>query len=264
MKKNSIIARVSVLALATLAISSFAACKTNEVSAVGKTSTEVSVEVDDAKEALYNEAVKSLQIGNPDKSLEAFEAVGEYKDTAEYVEKINKYKEAVAAAEAYDYETAVSVLSELGLLFDSKGRTADYTAVVKMTESLEEGDLEAANAAMSSIGTLPKKERTAAVMHAKSEALAVLASNGNNEALGALLVDVMSQKTWVKDNFGEGEAVEASEDAVLGLEERPAVSAVSFGNVTVFYTDAEKTDLYYGFATEEATLYFDAEGNFIA
>ena len=260
MKKNSIIARALVLALATLGVASFAACKTNEASAVGKASTEASVEVDEAKEALYNEAVKSLQLGNADNSLEAFAAVGEYKDVAEYVEKINKYKEAVAAAAAFDYETASSLLAECGKLFDSKGRVDDYAAVVEMSEKLMAGDLEGAKAAKSNIHNLPKKELTAAEMHAKNEALTALASSDNTEALGALLVDVLSRKVWVSENWGEGEVTEATEETVLGLESRPAVSAVNYGLVSVFFEDAEKTSCYYGVNNGETTVYFDAEG----
>ena len=260
MKKNSIIARALVLALATLGVASFAACKTTEASAVGKVSTETSAEVDEAKEELYKAAVKSLQLGNADNSLAAFEAVGEYKDAANYVETINKYKEAVAAAAAFDYETATSLLNECGKLFDSKGRVEDYAAVVEMTEKLNEGDLEAAAAAKSKIKTLPKKELTAAEMNAKNAALSVLSENGNTEALGALLLDVLSHKVWVRDTWGEGEAIEASEESVLGLESRPAVSAVSYGPVSVFYEDEENTSFYYGLTEGEVTFYFDAEG----
>ena len=260
MRKNSIIARALVLALATLGVASFAACKTNEASAVGKVSVETSVEVDEAAEALYNEAVKSLQLGNADNSLTAFEAVGEYKDAANYVETIKKYKEAVEAAAAFDYEKATSLLSECGKLFDSKGRIDDYAAVVEMTEKLNAGDLEAAKAAKSNIKTLPKKELTAAEMNAKNAALSTLAASDNTEALGALLVDVMSHKVWVSENWGEGEVTEASEETVLGLESRPAVSAVNYGLVSVFFEDAEKTSFYYGVNNGESTVYFDAEG----
>ena len=122
MRKNSIMARVAVLALATMAISSFAACKTDEVSANGKASTEASVEVDEAKEALYNEAVKSLQIGNADKSLEAFEAVADYKDAASYIETINKYKEAIAAEEAYGIEYSYTENLQSFPLWFARGR----------------------------------------------------------------------------------------------------------------------------------------------
>lgn len=260
MRKNSIIARVAVLALAIASISSFAACKNNEASAVGKVSTEVSVEVDEAKEALYNEAVKSLQIGNADNSLAAFEAVADYKDAAAYVETIKKYQEAVAAANAFDYEKATSLLSECGKLFDSKGRLDDYAAVVEMSEKLVAGDLEGAKEAKSKIKTLPKKELTAAEMHAKNEALSLLAANGDTESLGALLVDVMSHKVWVSENWGEGEVTEASEETVLGIESRPAVSVVSYGLVSVFFEDAEKTSFYYGVDNGESTFFFDAEG----
>ena len=260
MRKNSIIARVLVLALAIASVSSFAACKNEEASAVGKASTEVSAEVDEAKEALYTEAVKSLQIGNADNSLAAFEAVGDYKDAATYVETIKKYKEAVDAANAFDYEKATALLTECGKLFDSKGRLDDYAAVVEMSEKLVAGDLESAKEAKSKIKTLPKKELTAAEMNAKNAALTALAEGDNTEALGALLVDVMSHKVWVSENWGEGEVTEATEENVLGLEARPAASVVSYGLVSVFFEDAEKTSFYYGVNNGENTVYFDAEG----
>ena len=253
MRKNSFMARVAVLALATMAISSFAACKTDEVSANGKASTEASVEVDEAKEALYNDAVKSLQIGNADKSLEAFEAVADYKDAASYIETINKYKEAIAAEEAYDYDKAASLLSECGKLFDSMGRTADYAAVKEMAEKFLAGDLEGAAAAKSNIKTLPKKALTAAVMHAESEAIVKLAGEGNNETVAALLAEVLSKKTWVGENWTEG-------DAALALESNPAEKALTYGNVTVFFEDVKNNVYYYGVSEEDSVKYFDADG----
>ena len=253
MRKNSIMARVAVLALATMAISSFAACKTDEVSANGKASTEASVEVDEAKEALYNEAVKSLQIGNADKSLEAFEAVADYKDAASYIETINKYKEAIAAEEAYDYDKAASLLSECGKLFDSMGRTADYAAVKEMAEKYLAGDLEGAAAAKSNIKTLPKKALTNALMHAESEAIVKLAGEGNNETVAALLAEVLSKKVWVSENWNEG-------DVSLAIESKPAEKALAYGNVTVFFEDAQNNVYYYGVSEEDSVKYFDADG----
>ena len=131
----------------------------------------------------YKAAVESLKKNNAEESLALFTALGEYEDAAHYVEILNKYEDAVKLAGEFDYEGAIALLNDCGLLFDSKGRAADYAVITEMTEKLMAGELEEAKALKSKVGSLTKKDLTAAEMHAKVEAMVALAVAGTISTL---------------------------------------------------------------------------------
>ena len=215
----------------------------------------------------YKAAVESLKKNNAEESLALFTELGDYEDAAHYVEILTKYQDAVKLADEFDYEGAIALLNDCGLLFDSKGRVADYTTIIEMSEKLMAGELEEAKSLKGKVGSLTKKDLTAAEMHAKIEAMVALAVAGDNDNAAALVADVMSHELWVENNWGE-KAVEAeltdSENGAVASVSYASVAADGNGTVSVLYTDEAKKDFFYSLTvnngTEDVTIFVDKDG----
>ena len=236
-----------------------------------KTSTSVEVLAEEyTNEELaeaYKAAVESLKKNNAEESLALFAALGEYEDAANYVEILNKYQDAVKLAGEFDYEGAIALLNDCGLLFDSKGRAADYVVISEMTAKLMAGELEEAKSLKSKVGSLTKKDLTTAEMHAKVEAMVALAVAGDNDNAAALVADVMSHELWVENNWSD-KATEAeltdSENGAVASVSYASVAADGNGTVSVLYTDEAKKDFFYSLTvnngTEDVTIFVDKDG----
>ena len=215
----------------------------------------------------YKAAVESLKKNNAEESIALFTELGDYEDAAHYVEILNKYRDAVKLAGEFDYEGAIALLNDCGLLFDSKGRAADYAAITEMTEKLMAGELEEAKALKSKVGSLTKKDLTTAEMHAKVEAMVALAVAGDNDNVAALVADVMSHELWVENNWSdkmaEAELTDSENGAVASVSDA-SVAADGNGTVAVLYTDEAKADYFYSLTvnngTEDVTIFVNKDG----
>lgn len=89
------------------------------------------------KAANYDDAIASLEAGNLEEALAAFEDLGDYEDAEEYVENITAYQAAQKLLAEHKYDEAAKAFKDLGDFHDSKSYVDGGVEYAKATYIME-------------------------------------------------------------------------------------------------------------------------------
>lgn len=114
------------------------------------------------KSAAYNDAVALLEAGDYDGAISAFEALGNYKDSAEQIKqaqydkaeqiKQTQYDEAIDLLSQAEYDEAILIFETLGDYKDSANQIENVQSYLHAIELLDSGDYEAAAEIFATLG----------------------------------------------------------------------------------------------------------------
>ena len=158
----------------------------------------------EVKEESYKTAIEFLMVGDYDKAYRSFAKLKEYKDSKDYADQINLYKDAMDKEKASDYAEAARIMAECKLIPYSGERVVDYVAMSEIYMLCKNGDYDNAKPKIDNLMVLSDTEKHNFELSCLSDYLFWLLDDGDLERAGEVLVTIMGDSKWVADNWGYG------------------------------------------------------------